>query len=238
VDDPVSKEAFRQFMVGAYDPNSRVDRAKMALVIAALDKFKQEKGREYDPSKDKGEMQPIINNTYASTEYQGAKKGQMPSSSSTGATSPTQKTSETPKVKFAGTEQTLYYDMGGGRYAPASEDQLGDPKVQLYAKNPKKGQGEYLKPNYVKVRREGSSARPQSQFGGALGSASNFFGDIGNTLAGKNREERQPSPRRQEKEYQDEDYPTADRPPARKQSKEKSGLYQRNPEGVESFFKK
>jgi len=100
-------------------------------------------------------------------------------------TSTETKTKEAPKIKFGGSEQTAYIDMGGGRYVPASEDQLGDPNVQLYVKNPKKGQGESLKPNYVKVRREGNELRRQSQFGGALGSISNLFGDIGNTLAGK-----------------------------------------------------
>jgi hypothetical protein len=73
--------------------------------------------------------------------------------------------------------------MGGGKYVPANEDQLGDPNVQLYVKNPNRGQGEYLKPNYVKVRREGNELRRQSQFGGALGSLSNLLGDVGNTLA-------------------------------------------------------
>ena len=93
------------------------------------------------------------------------------------------KAAPSPQINFGGSKQDAYVDMGGGRYAPATEDQLGDPNVQLYVKNPKKGQGEYLKPNYIKVRREGSDLRPQSQFGGALGSASNLFGDIGNTLA-------------------------------------------------------
>jgi hypothetical protein len=93
------------------------------------------------------------------------------------------KAAPSPQINFGGSKQDAYVDMGGGRYAPATEDQLGDSKVQLYVKNPKKGQGEYLKPNYIKVRREGSDLRPQSQFGGALGSASNLFGDIGNTLA-------------------------------------------------------
>jgi len=95
------------------------------------------------------------------------------------------KTKEAPKIKFAGTDQAAYVDMGGGKYVPANEDQLADPNTQLYVKNPKKGQGESLKPNYVKVRREGNELRRQSQFGGALGSVSNLFGDIGNTLAGK-----------------------------------------------------
>ena len=93
------------------------------------------------------------------------------------------KVETSPQINFAGSKQNAYIDMGGGRYAPASEDELADPKIQLYIKNPKKGQGEYMKPNYIKVRREGSDLRPQSQFGGALGSASNLFGDIGNTLA-------------------------------------------------------
>lgn len=151
-----------------------------------------------------------------------------------------------PQIKFGGSRQTAYIDMGGGRYAPASEDQLGDPNVQLYVKNPTKGQGEYLKPNYVKVRREGEELRRQSKFGGVLGSLSNLAGDVGNTLAGKNREDRSTPRERQEtaRSYEDypvvrpdKKYPTADRPPAKKQSKENKGVYMRNPQGVEEFFK-
>lgn len=151
-----------------------------------------------------------------------------------------------PQIKFGGSKQTAYIDMGGGRYAPASEDQLGDPNVQLYVKNPTKGQGEYLKPNYVKVRREGEELRRQSKFGGVLGSLSNLAGDVGNTLAGKNREDRSTPRERQEtaRSYEDypvvkpdKNYPTADRPPAKKQSKENKGVYMRNPQGVEEFFK-
>jgi hypothetical protein len=147
------------------------------------------------------------------------------------------KAAQAPQIKFGGSKQSAYIDMGGGRYAPASDDQLGDPNVQLYVKNPKKGQGEYLKPNYVKVRREGDELRRQSQFGGVAGSLSNLFGDIGNTLAGKNREDQRSSTERQERVGSYEDYPTADRPPAKKQSKENKGVYERNPQGVEEFFK-
>lgn len=142
-----------------------------------------------------------------------------------------------PQIKFGGSNQTTYIDMGGGRYAPASEDQLGDPNVQLYVKNPKKGQGEYLKPNYVKVRREGEELRRQSKFGGVLGSLSNLAGDVGNTLAGKNREDQNTQRERQERVRPDENYPTADRPPAKKQSKENKGVYKRNSQDVEEFFK-
>ena len=101
------------------------------------------------------------------------------------------KVETSPQIDFAGSKQNAYVDMGGGRYAPASADELADPKIQLYIKNPKKGQGEYMKPNYIKVRREGSDLRPQSKFGGVLGSASNFLGDIGNTLSGKTRSNRE-----------------------------------------------
>ena len=156
------------------------------------------------------------------------------------------KAAQPPQIKFGGSKQTAYIDMGGGKYAPASEDQLGDPNVQLYVKNPTKGQGEYLKPNYVKVRREGEELRRQSKFGGVLGSLSNLAGDVGNTLAGKNREDRSTPRERQEtaRSYEDypvvrpdKNYPTADRPPAKKQSKENKGVYMRNPQGVEEFFK-
>lgn len=92
------------------------------------------------------------------------------------------KKEEVSKIKFGGNMETAYVDMGGGKYVPATEDQLGDPNTQLYVKNPKRGQTEYLKPTYVKVRREGNELRRQSQFGGALGSLSNLFGDIGNSL--------------------------------------------------------
>ena len=101
------------------------------------------------------------------------------------------KVEASPQIDFAGSKQNAYVDKGGGRYAPASADELADPKIQLYVKNPKKGQGEYMKPNYVKVRREGNGIRRQSQFGGALGSLSNLFGDIGNTISGKTRSNRE-----------------------------------------------
>jgi hypothetical protein len=90
-----------------------------------------------------------------------------------------------PQVKFGSTGHTLYIDSGGGRFIPATEIQIKDPKIQLYVRNPKKGAGEHQKPNFVKVRREGNEVRRQSQFGGVLGSLSNLAGDIGNTLARK-----------------------------------------------------
>ena len=90
-----------------------------------------------------------------------------------------------PTIKYGRMEYPAYVDMGGGKYRPAYQEELDNPNIQLYIPNPKKGAQEYNKPNYVKVRREGSNIRPQSQFGGALGSVSNLFGDIGNTLAGK-----------------------------------------------------
>lgn len=154
---------------------------------------------------------------------------------------PTQPSQETPKIKFGSSDVTAYVDMGGGRYAPATEDQLGDPNVQLYVKNPKKGQGEYLKPNYVKVRREGGELRRQSQFGGALGSLSNFLGDVGNTLA-------KPSNNRRSdynSQQQTSETPTQSFEKPKKQKsnisssnvKNKNLTYQRNPEDVSSFFK-
>lgn len=90
-----------------------------------------------------------------------------------------------PTIRYGRMEYPAYVDMGGGKYRPAYQEELDNPNIQLYIPNPKKGAQEYGKPNYVKVRREGSDIRPQSQFGGALGSASNFLGDIGRTLAGK-----------------------------------------------------
>ncbi len=113
----------------------------------------------------------------APTEEEPAPTEEEPTAPST----PT-KSGGTPKIKFNGSMVDVYVDAGGGRYVPANEDQLGDPNTQLYVKNPKRGQSEYLKPTYVKVRREGNELRRQSQFGGALGSLSNLFGDIGNTL--------------------------------------------------------
>lgn len=154
------------------------------------------------------------------------------------------KAAEAPKIKFGGSEQSVFVDMGGGRYAPASEDQLGDPNVQLYVKNPRKGQGEYLKPNYVKVRREGGELRKQSKFGGALGSFSNFLGDVGNTLAGKDI-----GASTNDASYTDTntDYSQREleqRRARREASSEKNNnkgskqsTYQRNPQGAESFFK-
>jgi len=90
-----------------------------------------------------------------------------------------------PTIKYGRMEYPAYVDMGGGKYRPAYQEELDNPNIQLYIPNPKKGAAEYNKPNFVKVRREGSDIRPQSQFGGAAGSLSNFFGDIGRTLAGK-----------------------------------------------------
>lgn len=97
----------------------------------------------------------------------------------------TPKEGKGPTIKYGRMEYPAYVDMGGGKYRPAYQEELDNPNIQLYIPNPKKGAAEYNKPNFVKVRREGSDIRPQSQFGGAAGSLSNFFGDIGRTLAGK-----------------------------------------------------
>ena len=97
----------------------------------------------------------------------------------------TPKEGKGPTIKYGRMEYPAYVDMGGGKYRPAYQEELDNPNIQLYIPNPKKGASEYNKPNFVKVRREGSDIRPQSQFGGAAGSVSNFFGDIGRTLAGK-----------------------------------------------------
>jgi hypothetical protein len=95
----------------------------------------------------------------------------------------TPKDGKGPTIKYGSMEYPAYIDMGGGKYRLAKQEELDNPNMQLYIPNPKKGQQEYGKPNFVKVRREGSDIRRQSQFGGAIGSASNLFGDIGNTLA-------------------------------------------------------
>ena len=97
----------------------------------------------------------------------------------------TPKNGKGPTIKYGKMEYPAYVDMGGGKNRPAKQEELDNQNIQLYIPNPKKGAAEYNKPNFVKVRREGSDLRPQSQFGGALGSASNFLGDIGRTLAGK-----------------------------------------------------
>jgi hypothetical protein len=93
--------------------------------------------------------------------------------------------SSVPSIKFGDMKFPPYVDMGGGRYVRATPEQIADPNLQLYIQNPKKGAGEYNKSNFVKVRREkgGQEIRRQSQFGGAVGSASNLLGDIGNTLS-------------------------------------------------------
>jgi hypothetical protein len=95
----------------------------------------------------------------------------------------TPKDGKGPTIRYGQMEYPAYIDMGGGKYRLAKQEELDNPNMQLYIPNPKKGQQEYGKPNFVKVRREGSDIRRQSQFGGAIGSASNLFGDIGNTLA-------------------------------------------------------
>jgi hypothetical protein len=93
--------------------------------------------------------------------------------------------SSVPSIKFGDMQFPPYVDMGGGRYVLATPEQVANPNLQLYIQNPKKGAGEYNKANFVKVRREkgGQEIRRQSQFGGAVGSASNLLGDIGNTLS-------------------------------------------------------
>lgn len=91
--------------------------------------------------------------------------------------------SSVPSIKFGNMRFPPYVDMGGGRYVQATPEQVADPNIQLFIQNPKKGAGEYNKLNFVKVRREGEGIRRQSQFGGAVGSASNIIGDIGNTLS-------------------------------------------------------
>jgi len=95
----------------------------------------------------------------------------------------TPKEGKGPTIRYGQMEYPAYIDMGGGKYRLAKQEELDNPNMQLYIPNPKKGQQEYGKPNFVKVRREGGDIRRQSQFGGAIGSASNLFGDIGNTLA-------------------------------------------------------
>jgi len=95
----------------------------------------------------------------------------------------TPKDGKGPTIKYGSMEYPAYIDMGGGKYRLAKQEELDNPNMQLYIPNPKKGQQEYGKPNFVKVRREGSNIRRQSQFGGALGSVSNLFGDIGTSLA-------------------------------------------------------
>ena len=93
--------------------------------------------------------------------------------------------SSVPSIKFGDMKFPPYVDMGGGRYVRATPEQIADPNLQLYIQNPKKGAGEYNKANFVKVRREkgGQEIRRQSQFGGAVGSASNLLGDIGKSLS-------------------------------------------------------
>jgi len=88
-----------------------------------------------------------------------------------------------PTIRYNRREYPAYIDMGGGKFRPARQEELDNPNMQLYIPNPTKGQQEYQKSNFVKVRREGSAIRPQSQFTGAAGSLSNFFGDVGNSLA-------------------------------------------------------
>jgi len=99
--------------------------------------------------------------------------------------SPTTSIQDVPKIKFGDMQFPPYVDMGGGRYVIATPEQVADPNLQLYIQNPRKGQGEYGKPNFIRVRRErgGKEIRLQSGKEGAAGSFSNLVGDIGNTLA-------------------------------------------------------
>lgn len=227
--EEVAKETFKQFMVGDYDPNSRMDAGKMGVVISAMEEFKNKNGREYDPSKDRSEMQSIMNKAYSSPEYASAKKGMVSGPRQIGISGEKASQKENvPIFQYGDSKYEPYVDMGGGRYVKATPEQIADPNLQLYIRNPKKGQSEYGKPNFVKMRRErgGKDIRPQSQFGGALGSLSNLGGDVGrsfkNFVSSKNNTEKE--------NEEDDDLPsTADRAPARMQARDNSPSYLRNP---------
>lgn len=231
--EDVAKETFKQFMVGDYDPNSRMDAGKMAVVVSAMEEFKNKNGREYDPTKDKSLMQPIMNKAYSSEAYTSAKSGKFSGPRQIGISGEKAK-ENVPTFQYGGSKYEPYVDMGGGRYVKATPEQISDPNLQLYIRNPKKGQSEYGKPNFVKMRREGGGKdiRPQSQFGGVLGSLSNLGGDIGRSLNkfGSSIDD-------EEKDSEEEsDFPsTADRAPARIQAKDNSPSYLRNPRSLKGY---
>jgi hypothetical protein len=222
---------FKKYMGGEYDPSSALDRGKIEVLRSALKEFydtNNNKRFDINNPEDVKKFQPIVNKAYTSPEYKNAArygKNPPPTAPSTSfdqvETPPTRTVPKNgPTITYGKMKYPAYADMGGGRYQLASQEQLDDPNIQLYIPNPKKGQTEYNKPNFVRVRREnmkqGMQIRPQSQYDGAVGSASNFFGDLGNTLA---------KPFRREASSE------------KNNKKSKTSKYEKNPEGVDSFFK-
>jgi hypothetical protein len=173
----VNKTALFQKYMGSYDPNSSMDKSKMGLVDQALETFKKENKADFTGSaEDITKMNKIMNDVYQSKEYASVVKGKG------AATTDASKTTGQPTVKFGNQDMSTFIQVANGKFIPATEKdvQAGN---QIWMKNPRKGQGEDQKPNYVQVRTEkGNSLRPKSQLPGALGSVSNLLGDIGRTL--------------------------------------------------------
>ena len=173
----VNKTALFQKYMGSYDPNSSMDKSKMGLVDQALETFKKENKTDFTGSaEDITKMNKIMNDVYQSKEYASVVKGKG------AATTDASKTTGQPTVKFGKQDMPTFIQVANGKFIPATEKdvQAGN---QIWMKNPRKGQGESQKPNYVQVRTEkGNSLRPKSQLPGALGSVSNLLGDIGRTL--------------------------------------------------------
>jgi len=232
------KNLFKKYMGGEYDPASALDRGKNEVLKSALKDFYDTNNKRFDINnpEDVKKFQPIINKAYTSPNYKNAATlgrsvngSSAPTASSTASNQTTTYQVPAP-IKFGKDTLPSYVDMGGGKYRPATEEDINNQKTQLYIRNPKKGRGEYNKPEYVKVRREGNSDfRPQSKMKGAAGSLSNFAGDVGTSF--KNFFSGGKKPKDSESELDNEQSPTADRPPARKQD------YDRNPNGVSSFYK-
>jgi len=225
------KNVFKKYMGGEYDSASSLDKGKNEVLKSALKQFYDNNGKRFDINNpdDVKKFQPIINKAYASSDYKNAATlGRNVQGSSTTPTT----SDQTPKyqvptpIKFGKDTLPSYVDMGGGKYRPATQEDVNNPKTQLYIRNPKKGRGEYNKPEYVQVRREGKDFRPQSGMSGAAGSASNFAGDVGTSIknffsGGKKEDEKnsQESQTTNRPSVRQQQSPTADRPPARIQSR-------------------
>jgi hypothetical protein len=222
---------FKKYMGGEYDPASALDRGKNEVLKSALKDFYDTNNKRFDINnpEDVKKFQPIINKAYTSPNYKNAAtlgrsvNGASAPASKPASTTPTT-SDQTPKyqvpasIKFGKDTLPSYVDMGGGKYRPATEEDISNQKTQLYIKNPRKGRGEYNKPEYVQVRREGNSDfRPQSKMKGPAGSVSNFAGDVGTSV--KNFFSGGRKPEDSESELDNEQSPTADRPPARIQSR-------------------
>jgi hypothetical protein len=176
-----AEEVFNKYMVGPFDPNSSMDRGKMEVVKNMLNAYEAKYGKPFNISdnEDLVKMQPIAKAAYESIPYKQATKG----------------------IAVKAVEPALYKTKEGGILGIGSKDVYSPTPPPVGTKSyevidPKTGKVTKVKratavnpiniPKPGSVRREADgSIRRKSQFGGALGSLSNFFGDVGNTIKNK-----------------------------------------------------